>query len=76
MRNRNVSMKVSEEVEDLIDEICTKAEMVREKIPITSDYDLFCLMDTLKMYWNYIEKAQNCKSVKGVHNLRKKMDLV
>ena len=73
---KHVSEEVNYAIDDLVEEICLKADEVRIRDDIADDDDVFCLMDALKMYWKYIEKAQNCRSVNSVKKLRERMDFV
>ena len=70
MKHRNVEL--DEVIEDLIDDVCIKAEEEREKNSITNESDLFCLMGTLRCYNDYLDKAYKLKTVAAIKKLHKK----
>lgn len=71
---RKYNEALDEAVDALIEDVCEKAEKERENTNISDDNDLFCLMDTLRAYSGYIDKAWKCKRVDAITRLHKKFN--
>lgn len=64
--------KLDNAIDNLVSDICERAEEERSNASISDDNDIFCLHDTLRMYYDYTGKATKCKSVQAVKELRKR----
>jgi hypothetical protein len=65
---------LQDDIDDLIDVICEKAERERERVNISDASDLWELSDILQQHLKWVDRAEKCKSVKAVEILRKKME--
>lgn len=64
-------MELENAIDDLVSDICEKADEVRSNASISDDGDLFMLADDLRTYHDSCEKVLGCKSVQAVKKLRK-----
>jgi len=65
---------LQDDIDDLIDVICEKAERERERVNISDASDLWELSDILQQHLKWVDRAEKCRSVKAVEKLRKKME--
>ena len=65
---------VEDAIDDLVNDICEKAESVRERFDISDSSDLWELSDILQTHLKWIDRVEKCKSLKAVEDLHKKME--
>lgn len=65
---------LQDDINDLVDVICEKAEKERERVNISDSGDLWELSDILQTHLKWVDRVEKCKSLKAVEVLRKKME--
>jgi len=73
---KNIAFKndLDNDIEELVEDIVERAERERQRDEITDDSCLFCLMDNLRIFNSYVEKAYKCKSRSKLLELRKRFN--